>query len=615
MTGKNLQSLTIILRGSEKYSHEVIEATVIEYISKKTGIPFSYGGDMSVYEGKGNSDLITFFEEKDFPTDIEFIIEFFESLLETANVIENGIVFTPEYIAGYIFDQAVKRNMTSDTPRVIDPSCGCGIFLATTALRLHNNLGLSFADIFTKCIYGIELDPDNARRCKIVLNLLPLLYGESNKDIIVHILCADSLKTRWTELFGVESFDYIFGNPPYVNTHDMAKETARFLKQTFTTTKSGVYNIFYAFIEHAMQFLDADGVLSYIVPNNFLTIKSATDLRKLILDNSFLVMVLDFANNMVFKPVRTYNCIIQLDKKEKTEFNYYVMENVDDIENKLNCIEFEQMPLARLDVNGWKLIDRATFQNIRNIEGQFVSIKEFIRTGIATLRDEVYSVEKDAKGFYKIVDGRRFPIDSGIVKRFYKIPDLKTDSDLRKICRYIIFPYVAGKNGFEIMSEETLQTEYRETYDYLMAQKAILDGRDKGKPNPVAWYAYGRTQGLNKYGVKLLFPTFANRPRFVYVDDESALFCNGYAVFQNDFIDLDVLQRILNSKIMEYYIANTSYAIEGGYYCYQKKYIERFSVPCLSEEDIAFIRTASDDDLNDFLIGLYGLTLPLCDTE
>lgn len=38
VTGKNLQSLTIILRGSEKYSHEVIEATVIEYISKKTGI-------------------------------------------------------------------------------------------------------------------------------------------------------------------------------------------------------------------------------------------------------------------------------------------------------------------------------------------------------------------------------------------------------------------------------------------------------------------------------------------------------------------------------------------------------------------------------------------------
>ncbi len=287
MTGYNLQSLTAILRGTEKYSHSEIEATVIEYISKKTGVAFAYEGVMGPYEGKSNGDLLTFFVEKNFPADIEFVIEFFEALLDTAKVIENGIVFTPKYIAEYIFDQAVERSFVSSNPRVIDPSCGCGIFLATTALKLRKTLELSFADIFSTCIFGIELDPDNARRCQIVLNLLPLLYGESNRGLNTHILCADSLKTRWTELFGVEAFDYIFGNPPYVNTHDMSKETACFLKQTFASTKSGVYNIFYAFIEHAMQFLDADGVLSYIVPNNFLTIKSATELRKLILDNTF----------------------------------------------------------------------------------------------------------------------------------------------------------------------------------------------------------------------------------------------------------------------------------------------------------------------------------------
>lgn len=52
----------------------------------------------------------------------------------------------------------------------------------------------------------------------------------------------------------------------------MSKETASFLKKTFSTTRSGVYNIFYAFIEHAIEFLHPKGKLSYIVPNNFLTI-------------------------------------------------------------------------------------------------------------------------------------------------------------------------------------------------------------------------------------------------------------------------------------------------------------------------------------------------------
>ena len=136
-----------------------------------------------------------------------------------------------------------------------------------------------------------------------------------------------------------------------------------------------------------------------------------------------------------------------------------------------------------------------------------------------------------------------------------------------------------------------------------------MDSRDKGKPNTVAWYAYGRTQGLNKYGIKLLFPTFANTPRFKLVDDEYALFCNGYAVFQNDYIELDLLQRILNSALIQYYVSNTSYAIEGGYYCYQKKYIQKFSLPLFSEEEKAEMRALSDKELDKYLIERYDLNI------
>ena len=126
---------------------------------------------------------------------------------------------------------------------------------------------------------------------------------------------------------------------------------------------------------------------------------------------------------------------------------------------------------------------------------------------------------------------------------------------------------------------------YPNTYAYLRAMKSELDSRDKGKPNAVAWYAYGRTQGLSKFGRKLLFPEFADTPKFLNVDDDDALFCNGYGVFENDYLDLDELLPILNSKIMKYYVSNTSYSIEGGYYCYQKKYIERFSLPWFTEEE------------------------------
>ena len=119
-------------------------------------------------------------------------------------------------------------------------------------------------------------------------------------------------------------------------------------KKTFTTTKSGVYNIFYAFIEYALDFLHPQGKLSYIVPNNFLTIKSAEELRKLITSNYYLERIIDFADNMVFKPVRTYNCIIQLSKSNSQQFEYSVLDKTDDIPQSLRTITFNTMDTDKL---------------------------------------------------------------------------------------------------------------------------------------------------------------------------------------------------------------------------------------------------------------------------
>ncbi len=93
--------------------------------------------------------------------------------------------------------------------------------------------------------------------------------------------------------------------------------------------------------------------------------------------------ILDFGDNMVFKPVRTYNCILILSKQNDKEFEYCVMEKAEDISKKLSTISFEKMPYDSLDKNGWKLVDQVTFRNLRKIESQMISVKEFIRTGIA----------------------------------------------------------------------------------------------------------------------------------------------------------------------------------------------------------------------------------------
>ncbi|MEI3186656.1 MAG: N-6 DNA methylase [Lachnospiraceae bacterium] len=164
-----------------------------------------------------------------------------------------------------------------DTITIIDPGCGCGIFLVSAIEYIHERFQISIKKLLRDHIFGIDINKDNVRRCKLVMRLLTKKYGEEISEI-PHIVCKNSLKERWKDTFHLNQrigFSYVIGNPPYVNPHDLSKDTIEFLKNTFETTVNGTFNIFYAFIEHAMDQLSEDGRLGFIVPNNFLTIKSA----------------------------------------------------------------------------------------------------------------------------------------------------------------------------------------------------------------------------------------------------------------------------------------------------------------------------------------------------
>lgn len=584
----------------KKYSDKEIENGVMNYTLA------SYGLDDFTDESDHIKEIVNLLSSYQFPTDLEVICEFFESLLEKENKEENGIVFTPKFIAEYMVKEAF-RDHSLEKSLVIDPSCGCGIFLISAAEFILKSTSKSIDSIIEENIYGIDIVSENVRRCELVLKLLSAKHNGDYKKVKPNLRVADSLKVKWNELFRVQSFHYIFGNPPYVNPHDMGKETSLFLKANYITTKKGTFNIFYAFIERGMAELHSNGTLNFIVPNNFLTIKSATELREFLKINSYLKRIIDFGSNMIFKPVRTYNCILQLGKESNTSFEYYVMPQTDNISFALCHMKLSHMKTSDLDKNGWKLVDEKTYRNLRKIESQLVSLKEFVRTGIATLRDGVYFVEKDNIGFYKKINNQKYYIEEELVKPIYKVPELKHSNDIEKTKRYIIFPYIKSNSGYVLIDESSFSIQYPKTYLCLLRQREELDQRDKGKGAVQKWYAYGRTQGLNKYGRKLLFPTFSHKPRFTFIENEEALFCNGYAVFENDRYDLEILIKILNSKLMDYYISNTSYSIEGGYYCYQKKYIERFSLPWFTEEELDFIKRATPSELDNYLWKLYQL--------
>ena len=270
-----------------------IEEGLIEYIREQVK------SDIDV-DNKENIEIYKTLLDDNFPIDIEYIIEFFEYLLDKDQKNENGIVFTPKYISDFIVQDSLNdiENWSSNI-KIIDPGCGCGIFLISAIEYIHKKYNIDINTIIENNIYGIDIMEENARRCQLAIELYCIINNlDLKKDIKYNIVSEDSLKENWNTIFDVEKFDYIIGNPPYVNPHDMKKETIKFLKDKFKTTQEGVFNIFYAFIENGLKYLKDEGDLEFIIPNNVLTIKSANTLREVLQNEKSIESIIDFSDNI-----------------------------------------------------------------------------------------------------------------------------------------------------------------------------------------------------------------------------------------------------------------------------------------------------------------------------
>jgi len=69
--------------------------------------------------------------------------------------------------------------------------------------------------------------------------------------------------------------------------------------------------------------------------------------------------------------------------------------------------------------------------------------------------------------------------------------------------------------------------------------------------------------------------------------------------------NIRLVQKILNSIVMHYYVSKTSVSIAGGYPCYQKNFIEKFTLPDFSNEDLKVLEKQNDEkEIDKFLMGL-----------
>jgi len=527
----------------------------------------------------------------------------------------DGITFTPIPIVKYMYEEVLSLDLNYITKyKVADLSVGNGAFFIGLIILLKEKYpSISVVDLIENNLYGYDIREENIFFTKLNLYLISLYYGENPETINFNIFEVDTLKYFKKNNTKIE-FDLIVGNPPYVKQQNIELSYRKFLINNFETISSN-YNLYYAFLELSIELLTEEGVSLQLVPNYLLKIKSAKKLREYLIENNNIQKIVNFNANKLFDGIDTYSMIVELAAFNKSEnISYKSMSNNDETLKTFRTKKWKVLSQSNLTLDSINLIDDYEEEMVDNVQSQLYTLD--ISTGIATQKDKLFLIDDDTivNGKYvtKYFNDKKYLIEKESVVRIYKGSG---QSKNKLNYSYIIYPYHL-KDGKAILKDtDYLSTNEPNTYKYFLDAKEELCKRSGIKDQDKQWYRYGRTQSLNRFETKILFPTNTLQPNFNLIDDY-ALFFNGYAIYGlNETIikhkELKALEIILNSTLTEKFMLATSYFIGSGYVSYQKKYIEKFTIPILDDNQINYIIELDkiDDNylLNEYIFKLYNL--------
>lgn len=516
----------------------------------------------------------------------EALLELFEFVISPSDKLVNGAIYTPDDIRQYITQETFQKYSDDIySCKVADISCGCGGFLIDATRLIKEKTNKSYKEIYRDNIFGVDIQEYSIERTKILLSLLAIEDGEDETKFEFNLYTRDSLDFEWKQENDVINknggFDIIIGNPPYVCSRNMDEKTKQ-LMQKWSSCKSGHPDLYIPFFQIGCDLLKYNGVLGYITVNSFINSVNGRAIRKYFEDKKVKLHIIDFGDEQIFNARLTYTCICFI-QRIKSDIIYYSREKRNQLSKYIN---FKELYYKDLNVHeGWSLKDNELVKKLESSGTPFGTIYD-TKSGIATLKNNIYifkPVGEDSKYYYL---NQEILIEKGLCKDIINSNKLVRDENLEKIKEKIIFPYTHDENNQAVLIEEKiLQEKYPKAYEYLLQQKDILSTRDKGKGNYPAWYAFGRSQSLEKQKYKLFFPQLVKKG-FITVlnEDEDLYFYNGMCAYASRE-KLIQLQKIMATDIFWQYVENKTKHYASGYYGLGRNYLKNFGINFLSKWD------------------------------
>ncbi|MBX3386640.1 MAG: SAM-dependent DNA methyltransferase [Phycisphaeraceae bacterium] len=236
-----------------------------------------------------------------------------------------GAFYTPPPLVEHILNATITPTLNEiesrcDDPeqllalRLVDPACGSGRFLRPAAAILAERLARARcsrsgkpatpaevarakADVLRNCIFGVDIDAAALEVCRLGFTLSTPSCDDVCDRPIPSLHLADSLASDdlWSFLTQPHGFDFVIGNPPFLNQLDArtthSRERAGRITQLTKGTVGGYADPAGAFLHLGVRIARPGGSVGMVQPLSLLSTRDNSRLRSSLLEDADLVSV------------------------------------------------------------------------------------------------------------------------------------------------------------------------------------------------------------------------------------------------------------------------------------------------------------------------------------
>jgi len=403
-----------------------------------------------------------------------------EKLIQQNTKNKFGQYFTPKIVADFMIDLANIPN----NAKILEPSCGEGVFLDLLQKKGFNNLS------------AYEIDNTIAKQ-------FPFVKHESFVSAIIK-----------------EKFDLIIGNPPYIRWKNLEPELKKELQKNYFWNKyfNSLCDYLYIFILKSIELLNENGQLIFICPEYWLNTTHSITLRNYMLQNGYFEQIYHFNETPIFDKVTVSIIIFKYIKSMQTKQSidiakYYVnqkltIETLNNLKNKISTDDIEFLTISQFKQNErWLLCTNEIKNELKIFETKCK--KETKKTSLFADNSEI---EYHSIGnFCDIGNGLVSGLDKAFQLNGHILNEKEKNSVLQVVKAKDIKPYFYENiTNYLYISEDSTEEEIKQNYpsfyEHLKPFKTELEKRYQyNRVIPYWQWVFPRSFNLFSRNAKRIF--------------------------------------------------------------------------------------------------------------